>query len=35
MKNPKSESIRAMHIINGIAITVFILGILYKIFIDK
>lgn len=32
---PKNGSIKVMRIINIIAITVFILGILYKLFIAK
>lgn len=34
-KSKKSRSTKVMYIINAIAITVFILGIIYKIFIDK
>lgn len=34
-KQPSNGSIKVMRIINAIAITVFVLGILYKIFIAK
>ncbi|WP_317131674.1 MULTISPECIES: DUF6728 family protein [Sphingobacterium] len=33
--NTKPTSIRVMYIINAIAIILFLLGIIYKIFIDK